>query len=173
LVWYKGTYEEGKIKYYVLFNDGDNLTDDKKIIGKTGGIHPFEAKDYRKLKKDIEDVRKKGEGGDDPENDLEAVTSAMVSFRDYSDIVLLADDSQVRDMNLLKRIKKPVHVVLCGTKKGINDQYLRIAMQTKGSIHTSSNDIDMKKLKDGEQFVVDKDIFRYSGGQFIWIDTTD
>ncbi|MEN9459333.1 MAG: hypothetical protein RL135_1952 [Bacteroidota bacterium] len=173
LVWYKGTYEEGKIKYYVLFNDGDNLTDDKKIIGRTGGIHPFEAKDYRKLKKDIEDVRKKGEGGDDPENDLEAVTTAMVSYRDYSDIVLVADDSQVRDMTLLKRIKKPVHVILCGTKKGINDQYLRIAMQTKGSIHTSNNDIDMKKIKDGEEFVVDRDIFKYSGGQFIWVDTTD
>jgi hypothetical protein len=97
----------------------------------------------------------------------------MVSYRDYSDLVLIADDSQVRDMTLLKRIKKPVHVVLCGTKKGINDQYLRIAMQTKGSIHTSTNDIDMKKIKDGDQFVVDKDIFRYSGGQFIWIDTTD
>ncbi|MCG9880402.1 MAG: hypothetical protein MH472_07375, partial [Bacteroidia bacterium] len=59
LVWYKQTYEDGRVKYYVLFNDGDNLTDDKKLIGKTGGVHPFEAKDYRKMKKDVEDVRKK------------------------------------------------------------------------------------------------------------------
>ncbi|MDZ4666347.1 MAG: hypothetical protein SGJ00_00545 [bacterium] len=173
LVWYKQTYEDGKIKYYVLFNDGDNLSDDKKIIGRTGGVHPFEAKDYRKMKKDIEDVRKMGEGGDDPENDLEAITTSMVTYRDYSDLILIADDSQVRDMNLLKRIKKPVHIVMCGTKKGINEQYLRIALQTKGSIHTAINDIDMKKLKDGDEFVVDKDIFRFSGGQFIWVDTTD
>ncbi len=173
LVWYKQNYEDGRVKYYVLFNDGDNLVDDKKQIGKTGGVHPFEAKDYRKLKKDIEDVRKMGEGGDDPENDLEAIISAMVAYRDYTDIILIADESTVRDMNLLKKIKKPIHVIMCGTKKGINEQYLRIAYQTKGSFHTISNDIDMKKLKDGEEFQVDKDIFRLSGGNFIWVDAVE
>lgn len=173
LVWYKLNYEDGRIKYYVLFNDGDNLPDDKKVVGRTGGIHPYEAKDYRKLKKDVEDVRKMGEGGDDPENDLEAINAAIINYRDYTDIVLLADESDVRDMALLKRIKKPVHVIICGTRKGINDQYLKIALQTKGSIHTSVNDIDMKKIKDGDEIIIDKDIFRFSGGQFIWVDTTD
>lgn len=173
LVWYKQNYEDGRIKYFVLFNDGDNTPDDKKVVGRTGGVHSFEAKDYRKLKKDIEDVRKMGEGGDDPENDLEAITTAMIAYRDYTDIVLLADESNVRDMALLKRIKKPIHIIMCGTKKGINDQYLKIAFQTKGSFHTTSNDIDMKKLKDGEEFQVDKDIFRLSGGNFIWVDTVE
>ncbi len=173
LVWYRQNYEDGRVKYYALFNDGDNLTDDKKVLGRTGGVHPFEAKDYRKLKKDIEDVRKMGEGGDDPENDIEALTAAMVAFRDYSDIILIADESNVRDMALLKRIKKPIHVIMCGTKKGINEQYLRIAFQTKGSFHTISNDIDMKKLKDGEEFQVDNDIFRLSGGNFIWVDAVE
>lgn len=173
LVWYRQNYEDGRVKYYTLFNDGDNLTDDKKTLGRTGGVHPFEAKDYRKLKKDIEDVRKLGEGGDDPENDVEALTAAMVAFRDYSDIILIADESNVRDMALLKRIKKPIHVIMCGTKKGINEQYLRIAYQTKGSFHTISNDIDMKKLKDGEEFQVDNDIFRLSGGNFIWVEAVE
>jgi len=173
LVWYRQNYEDGRVKYYVLFNDGDNLPDDKKSVGKTGGVHPFEAKDYRKLKKDIEDVRKMGEGGDDPENDLEAVVSAMIAYRDYTDIILIADESTVRDMAILKRIKKPIHVIMCGTKKGINEQYLRIAYQTKGSFHTISNDVDMKKLKDGDEFQVDKDIFRLSGGNFIWVDTVE
>jgi hypothetical protein len=173
LVWYRQNYEDGRVKYYALFNDGDNLTDDKKVLGRTGGVHPFEAKDYRKLKKDIEDVRKLGEGGDDPENDIEALTAAMVAFRDYSDIILIADESIVRDMALLKRIKKPIHVIMCGTKKGINEQYLRIAFQTKGSFHTISNDIDMKKLKDGEEFQVDNDIFRLSGGNFIWVEAVE
>jgi antitoxin component YwqK of YwqJK toxin-antitoxin module len=173
LVWYKQTYEDGRVKYYILFNDGDNLPDNKKVIGKTGGVHPFEAKDFRKMKKDIEDVRKKGEGGDEIENDLEAITSAMVTYRDYGDIILIADDSPVRDMSLLRRIRKPVRIIMCGTNKGINDQYLKIAYQTKGSIHTSSHDIDMKKLKEGDEFVVEKDIFRFSGGQFVWIDTNN
>jgi hypothetical protein len=97
----------------------------------------------------------------------------MIAYRDYADIVLLADESNVRDMALLKRIKKPIHIIMCGTKKGINDQYLKIAFQTKGSFHTTSNDIDMKKLKDGEEFQVDRDIFRLSGGNFIWVDTVE
>jgi hypothetical protein len=173
LVWYKQTYEDGRVKYYVLFNDGDNLPDNKKIVGKTGGVHPFEAKDFRKMKKDIEDVRKKGEGGDEIENDLEAITTSIVTYRDHGDIILIADDSPVRDMNLLRRIKKPIRIIICGTNKGINDQYLKIAYQTKGSIHTNNQDIDMKKIKEGDEFTVEKDIFRFSGGQFIWVDTND
>jgi hypothetical protein len=173
LVWFKQNYETEKIKYYVLFNDGDNLPDDKKVVGRTGGVHPFEAKDYKKLKKDIEDVRKKGEGGDDAENDLEAVITAMATYRDYGDIVLLADDSPVRDMALLRRIKKPIRVVLCGTNKGINEQYIKIAFQTKGSIHTRNNDVDMKTLVEGEYYTLDKDVFQFTNGQFVWVDAIE
>ncbi len=173
LVWFKKTFEDGKIKYYALFNDGDNLADEKKVVGRTGGVHTYEAKDYKKLKKDIEDVRKLGEGGDDPENDLEAVTAAMIAYRDYADIVLLADDSQVRDMMLLRRIRKPIHIILCGTKKGVNDQYLKIAYQTKGSIHTANTDVDMKKVKEGDEVIIEKDIFKFKNGQFEWVDVMD
>lgn len=170
LVWYKQNFESDRIKHYVLFNDGDNVADDKKPIGNTGGVHMFDAKDFRKLKKDIEDVRKMGEGGDDPENDLEAVMKSLQTYRDCKEIVLLADDSPVRDMNLLKRIKKPVHVVLCGTAKGINPEYLKIALLTKGSIHTQHDDLNMKTLKDGQEFTLDNDIFRLNGNEFIWVD---
>lgn len=173
LVWFKINYETEKVKYFVLFNDGNTTPDDKKIIGRTGGVYFFEAKDYKKLKSDIENVRKKGEGGDEPENDLEAIVSGTINYRDYSDIVLLADDSPVRDMALLKRIRKPVHVILCGTKKGINEQYIKIAQQTKGSIHTANNSIDMKKLKEGEYYTLDKDVFQYRNGQFVWVDVKD
>ncbi|MEI6506940.1 MAG: hypothetical protein WCO54_00550 [Bacteroidota bacterium] len=170
MVWYKKNYEGEKIKYYVLFNDGDNIPDDKKLIGLTGGIHPFEAKDFKKFKKDIEDVRKLGEGGDDPENDLEALLKSTATYRDYGDLVLVADDSDIRDMKLLKRIRKPVHVILCGTKRGINHQYLELAYQSKGSIHTANNDLNMKTLKEGQQFELDNDIFLFQGGNFVWLD---
>jgi hypothetical protein len=171
LVWFKKNYESERIKYYVLFNDGDNLQDSKKIIGNTGGIHPYEAKDFKKFKKDIEDVRKMGEGGDDPENDLEALLKSITTYRDYNDIVLLADDSEIRDMKLLKRIRKPVHVVVCGTKRGINQQYLQLAYYTKGSIHTANNDVNMKTIKEGQQIELDNDIFIFQHGEFVWLDT--
>jgi hypothetical protein len=173
LVWYKMNYESEKITFYVLFNDGDNLTDQQKIIGRTGGIYGFEAKDYKKFKKDIETTRKKGEGGDDPENDLEAILTATTLTRNYSDIVLLADDSDIRDMKLLKRIRKPIHIILCGTKRGINQQYLQLAHHTKGSIHTFYNDVDMKTLKDGDEFELDNDVFTFRNGNFIWLDVRE
>jgi antitoxin component YwqK of YwqJK toxin-antitoxin module len=173
LVWFKQTYEDGTIRYYSLFNDGDNLDDLKKVIGKTGGVHLFEAKDYKKLKRDVEEVRKMGEGGDDPENDIEALMTSQLNCKNYSEIVLLADDSQIRDMALLKRLRKPVHVVLCGTKKGVNDQYLKLALHTKGSIHTTNTDVDMKKLKDGDDVLIEKDLFKFKAGQFEWVDLID
>jgi hypothetical protein len=173
LVWYKSGFETEFIKYYALFNDGDNKPDNQKVVGRTGGVHTFEAKDFKKFKKDIEDVRKKGEGGDDPENDIEAIITAMLAYRDYGDIVLLADDSDMRDIKLLKRIRKPVHVIICGTKKGINAQYLQLAYRTKGSVHTANNDVDMRTIRDGQQIVLDKDVFEFRGGEFIWLDVND
>jgi len=173
LVWYKMNFESELIKHYVLFNDGDNKPDNEKVIGSTGGVHGFDAKDFKKFKKDLEDVRKMGEGGDEPENDIEAVVTASTMYRDYADIVLLADDSDIRDIKMLKRMRKPVHIILCGTKKGINQQYLQLAMSTKGTIHTANNDLDMKTLRDGDRFELDNDIFAYRNGQFIWLDVKD
>jgi hypothetical protein len=173
LVWYKKNFEGEKIKYYALFNDGDNIADNKKVIGRTGGVHTFEAKDYKKFKKDIEDVRKMGEGGDDPENDLEALLTAMVAYRDYQSLVLLADDSDIRDMSLLKRIRKPVHIILCGTKRGINPQYIKLAIHTKGSIHTANNDVYIKNLKEGDEVALDNDIFIWQNGDLVLVDVKE
>ena len=110
------------------------------------------------------------QGGDDAENDLEAVYKAVTTLKGYSDIVLVADDSPVRDMSLLKRIKKPIHVIICGTAKGINSEYLKIAYQTKGSIHTTTDDLDMKTLVNGLEFTIGDDIFLFKNGEFVWMD---
>ncbi len=169
LVWFKKNFEGEKVKYYALFNDGDNLPDNKKVIGNTGGVHPFEAKDYKKFKKDLEEVRKLGEGGDDPENDIEALLKAIAAYRDYQDIVLMADDSDIRDMSLLKRLRKPVHVVLCGTKRGINPQYIKLAIHTKGSIHTANNDVYIKSLKEGDEVTLDNDVFVWEHNDLVLV----
>lgn len=173
LIWYKQNYESEKILYYTLFNDGGEMKDELKKVGAAGGVYSFEAKDFKKFKRDVDDTRKKGgerQGGDEPENDLEAVFKSITTLKGFSDIVLVADDSPVRDMALLKRIKKPIHVIICGTAKGINSEYLKIAYQTKGSIHTANSDLDMKKLVNGLEFTIDDDIFLFKNGEFIWVD---
>lgn len=174
LIWFKQNYESEKIMYYTLFNDGGELADELKKTGAAGGVYSFEAKDFKKFKKDIDETRKKGgerQGGDEPENDLEAVYKAITTLKGFGDIVLVADDSPVRDMNLLKRIKKPIHVIICGTAKGINSEYLKIAYLTKGSIHTANDDLNMKTLVDNTEFTIDDDIFLFKNGEFIFVDT--
>jgi hypothetical protein len=153
--------------------DGGEMKDELKKVGAAGGVYSFEAKDFKKFKRDVDETRKKGgerQGGDEPENDLEAVYKSITTLKGFSDIVLVADDSPVRDMALLKRIKKPIHVIICGTAKGINSEYLKIAYQTKGSIHTANSDLDMKKLVNGLEFTIDDDIFLFKNGEFIWVD---
>ena len=81
------------------------------------------------------------------------------------DIVLIADDSEIRDMSLLKRIRKPVHIVLCGTKRGINQQYIKLAIATKGSIHTTNSDVYIKKLKEGDEVMIENFLFIFEDGQ--------
>jgi hypothetical protein len=88
-------------------------------------------------------------------------------------LVLLADDSDIRDMSLLKRIRKPVHIVLCGTKRGINPQYIKLAIQTKGSIHTANNDVYIKNLKEGEEIILDNDIFIWQNGDLVLVDVKE
>jgi hypothetical protein len=55
---------------------------------------------------------------------------------------LIADGrSAVRDMALLKEIKKPVHVILCGISRQILLDYVKIAYETNGTVHTIEEDI--------------------------------
>lgn len=82
-----------------------------------------------------------GTGGDDPENDLEAIIAAEFQHANsFGQLVLMADaGSTVRDMALLPKVRVPVHVVLCGVTNlekppiAIPD-YLQIAHDTGGSV---------------------------------------
>ena len=68
-------------------------------------------------------------------------------------IVLIADNNAPpRDMALLSKIKKPVHVILCGTEVGdIELAYLQIARKTGGSLHTMEESLnELAKLKEGQ-----------------------
>ncbi|MCE2711753.1 MAG: hypothetical protein LW688_04340 [Cryomorphaceae bacterium] len=55
-------------------------------------------------------------------------------------------------MALLSKIKKPVHVILCGSVDGtIELAYLQIAKKTGGSIHTMEESLtELAKLKEGQ-----------------------
>ncbi len=131
-------------QHFVFFNDGDRKRDEEKKIGATGGIYHCKAKTVDDLIKTMELTIKKGQGGDAPENVIEAILYGISKSGKVSDIVLIADNwAKVRDIKLLARVKVPVRVVLCGVYDGmeINEDYLNIAYKTKGSVHTIEQDI--------------------------------
>jgi antitoxin component YwqK of YwqJK toxin-antitoxin module len=129
---------------FVFFNDGDNKMDTEKKIGATGGIYSCKAKTCDDLVNTMKLTIKNGEGGDSPENVIEALLIGIKKTTKPDNIILIADNwAKVRDINLLSRIKVPVRVILCGVFEGmeINADYLNIAYKTKGSIHTIEEDI--------------------------------
>jgi hypothetical protein len=173
LMWHALNLGKGNHMRFVFFNDGDDKLSREKTIGNTGGIYLTEGSlenlDSIILKMQEATKARMG-GGEAPENDLEAVKSAIKNFNNVDEVILIADaHSPVRDMVLLKEISVPIRIILCGAeelnsfyfnKTDINEQYLTIAHRTGGSVHTLSADIlDLSKRKEGD--VVELQGIRY------------
>ncbi|TAE49184.1 MAG: hypothetical protein EAZ06_03090 [Cytophagales bacterium] len=168
--WYSSQHIKNKNTQFVLFNDGDdNLRiNPRKLIGQTGGIYFCSVCDMKDLTVQLEKARSNGKGGDSPENDLEAVIKAIDTCKNYQEIILVVDNlSEVRDIDLLPQIKKPLKIVLCGASNSINTQYLNIAYKTKGSVHTIEGDLIFSStLTQGQIIVIQGRKYMYSNNQF-------
>jgi len=143
-------------QHFAFFNDGDRKRDEDKKVGATGGIYTCKARSVEDLIATMDLTIKKGQGGDAPENVIEAMLLGTNKGGKVEDIVLIADNwAPVRDLKMLPRVKVPVHVILCGVYEGmeINADYLNIAYKTKGSVHTIEQDItDLMKQTTGKKF---------------------
>ena len=150
MLWHLLNFQKSDLHYFVFFNDGDDTPNFQKGIGKTAGIYTQKATKIEQLLKLFEYVKSKGNGGDAPENDIEAILKGIEQFPKAKQIVLIADNlSCVRDTRLIDKIKLPVKVVLCGytEKMGANPHYVALAARTGGSIHTLKHDIQKFKVK--------------------------
>ena len=142
ILWHTLNFDKSGIKNFVFFNDGDKTPDDKKIIGKTNGVYFAQARNMERLVKTFYLVGSKGKGGDDPENDIEALLRGMNRFEGFDELVLIADNNScIRDFRLIVNLGVKVNVIVCGTKHGINPQYINLAYLTGGSIHSIKQDI--------------------------------
>ncbi len=169
LVWLKLNCKSTRAGSYTFFNDGDGKQDSEKKIGATGGIYITHEKGYDSVEHMMFRAMDNGGGGDAPENNLEAVIKALRDNPDAKEIVMIADNlANVKDMALLPRVNRPVHVIVCGSAAGINTDYLNIARATGGSIHTMEKDLtDLMSLNEGEvitfraqKYVVDHGRFK-------------
>ncbi|OYT11822.1 MAG: hypothetical protein B6I18_02865, partial [Bacteroidetes bacterium 4572_112] len=153
ILWHTMNYKNSGIKNFVFFNDGDGIDDDKKIIGETGGVYFAQARHMDRLIKTFYLVGKKGKGGDDPENDIEALIRGMNRFEDFDELILIADNNScIRDFRLIANLGVKVNIIACGTKYGLNPQYVNLAYLTGGSIHSMKEEINhlSQKVSDNE-----------------------
>lgn len=153
LAWKKMKLDSSILEYFVFFNDGDHHPDGP--IGKSGGAYYTQSHDFEEIGSNIKEVMLKGGGGGAPENNIEALLYAETKFNESDSYILIADNNApIRDLAILKDIKKPVHIILCGVRNGrIHHSYINLAIQTGGSLHTIEEDIDdVNKLNPGDIF---------------------
>ncbi len=155
------------------FNDGDRKSG-RKEVGKTGGIYSISSNNYQKVAEKAIEAMKNGSGGDMEENDIEAVLKGIKECPECKNIVLIADNfAPVRDVELLKQVKKPIKIILCGAAMGINTQYLDIARATGGSVHTMESDLDaLIKKNEGDLIELDGIQYRIVKGKFVQVKST-
>lgn len=140
----------------VFFNDGDGKETIEKKIGSTGGIYHISTENYKDFRETIFKATKYGCNEDRPENDVEALISAQEQYPQASEIILIADNtSGMRDFSLIPEVNKKVHVILCGVRKNVNIQYLKLARETGGSVHTLNEDLyHLIKKSEGDEFTI-------------------
>ncbi len=168
LLWFKLNENKGLVEYFVFFNDGNEMMNEDKEIGKTGGIYAKDAKTFREVAQLAQETVSNGFGGDLPENNIEAILHGIENCPDCEDVVMIADNwATPRDMALLSKVTKPIRIVLCGTHNGVNPNYLNLALKTGGSVHTIEQDLtELVKLNEGEEIRIGKEIFVIKKGRF-------
>lgn len=125
----------------VLFNDGNQRPGNEKVPGKTGGVYISDIASQEKLIKLMKTVMNAGTGGDNQENDVEAIIEGLSSYPDASQVILIADNNAcMRDISLVSHVNKPVYAIMCGILNGVvNPQYVMLAYETKGGVYTESH----------------------------------
>lgn len=168
LLWYHLNADAKKDQRFVFFNDGDMKDTDEKVIGETGGIYYTKHSHIDSVLMTAVRTIDAGSGGDGPENDIEALIFGIKKFPKHKTVVLVADNgSSVRDFSLIRKLKRPVKVIICGGSGDINLQYLNLAYSTGGSLHTIEEDIvGLIDLKEGQEMKIGDTTFIIQNGEF-------
>lgn len=170
--WMMENHENTSIKGIVFFTDCDSLG------RQTRGRLPGKMFSVRKRDELVlwdtmfAAINNTENNKDKPENNIEALLYAQKYYPDADEIVMIADNSsEVKDMRLLSKVKKKVHVILCGETYQKNyafqSDFIEIAKKTNGSIHTVEDDIEnVTKVKEMSVVKVGNIYFRFHKGKF-------
>ena len=169
MLWLKNRPEVLQGGRFVFFNDGDDKPDLLKRTGSTGGIHFASATSYDSVYMALNRTMRAGTGGDIPENNIEAVLATIKRWPDTDTVLLIADNgADVKDISLLKNVKKPVSVMLCGVTEKVNKDYIEITKATGGRLFVLSTELaEMRKWQAGSEVKIQGKKFEYKNGELI------
>jgi hypothetical protein len=185
-VWGNVNENIARINTALFYNDGDSIPDTQKMVDSTGGLYGTFVYDFPQLSSFTLFKAKDrmftaachaidgGDGGDVPENALEAEKKGIRYCSICDAYILIADNrSPIRDVSLLQQIKHPLRIILPFVIKEdglINTEYLDVARATHGSIHTKTNDYwNLDTMKEGEILKVLEYKYALVKGKFICI----
>lgn len=174
LLWMKYNPEIVKQGRFLFFNDGDNMPDQLKKTGSTGGLYPIVSGSFDSIKSVMTTAMSNGQGGDIPENDIEALLEAQKKWPETDTMLLIADnEAPVKDITLLKNIKKPVNVMICGAVQSTNPQLFSIAKETGGKLLIGDASIaNLRSFKNGDIIEIKGDKWKFKENVFIKISGT-
>ncbi len=165
LAWHLDYIDTSGIQYFAFFNDGDSKWEYEKQIGETGGIYFGSSDNMNRVVRVFNTAMRKGLGGEMPENDVEAILKSIEKYPEFGELILVADNSLIRDFDLWDQIKHPVRVIVADADWTVNPQYINLAYLTGGSFHTGTGDWDFGKSNtdtlikvSGLEFVLDQSI---------------
>jgi hypothetical protein len=169
LLWIKANQKLRNMKDIVFFNDDDEKSFAQVGKDDTTGIWAVSSGNYEKVMDVALDAMKNGQH---IENNLEAVCAAIKKFPDNKkNVVMIADNwEDPCDMKLLKFLKEnkiPVRIIVCGVNSSFNLNYLKIARETGGSVHTMEQDLtNLASMKNGTRIKIGDVKIMLSNGKF-------
>lgn len=169
MAWIKDKQVKEQVAAFTFFNDGNMTPDFAKITGKVGGIYSVKNDGFNTVYSEMKSTMQKGGGGDAPENNIEAIIEGMRNYPNCNEIIMVADNfATPRDLELVRKLNVPVHVILCGTNnRFINTEYVQLAYDTKGSVHTMENDLDFNGIEPNKTLKIGQHYFTILNGRII------
>lgn len=156
----KNCLDNGRV---VFFNDGNETPDMLKRIGFAGGLHFAESHVFDTVYRAMQTAMRRGDGGDIPENNIEALIAAQKRWTHIDSFIMIADNhAAIKDISLIKQVTKPVNIILCGATDKIHPHYVELAAKTNGILYTLDAEVaDLNKLKLGGRIDIGKSVFEY------------
>ncbi|MGB0861777.1 MAG: hypothetical protein ACPG19_01990 [Saprospiraceae bacterium] len=172
LVWHSLNAIDNEDNQYLFFNDGRVRYRNGARISGGGGLFFTDNNEIGNVINTMNQTKNNYHGGDGPENDIEALMTAMELGEGYGTVILIADNySAIKDkrkMSDLISLGMPIKIILAGNSSFIHEDYLELAYRTRGSIHTLHEDVsNLMDLKDGRSIRIGGEYYRVNRGRFL------